>query len=70
MLTVRIKPETERRLEALARATKRSKSHFVERAIQQYLEDREDIALAKAVLARREPRIGIKALRKKLGLDH
>jgi RHH-type rel operon transcriptional repressor/antitoxin RelB len=69
MLTVRLDPETEKRLDKLAKATRRSKSHYVKEALRQYLEDREDYLLAVAVLERKEPRIGLKALRKELGLD-
>jgi RHH-type rel operon transcriptional repressor/antitoxin RelB len=36
-LTVRVKPETRTRLEALARVTRRSKSFVIEEALEQYL---------------------------------
>ncbi len=37
-VTVRVKPTTKIRLEALARATKRSKSYVIEEALEQYLD--------------------------------
>lgn len=37
-VTVRVKPATKTRLEALARATKRSKSYVIEEALEQYLD--------------------------------
>jgi predicted transcriptional regulator len=36
-LTVRVKPETRTRLDALARVTRRSKSFVIEEALEQYL---------------------------------
>ncbi|OIP44119.1 MAG: CopG family transcriptional regulator [Desulfobacterales bacterium CG2_30_60_27] len=37
-VTVRVKPTTKTRLEALAHATKRSKSYVIEEALEQYLD--------------------------------
>lgn len=37
-MTVRIKPITKKRLEAMADATKRSKSYVIEEALEQYLD--------------------------------
>lgn len=37
-LTVRVKPDTRRRIETLARATRRSKSFVIEEALEQYLD--------------------------------
>ena len=37
-VTVRVKPSTKTRLEALAHATRRSKSYVIEEALEQYLE--------------------------------
>jgi predicted transcriptional regulator len=37
-LTVRVKTTTKKRLEALARATKRSKSYVIEEALEHYLD--------------------------------
>ena len=37
-LTVRVKPDTRNRLEAIAQATCRSKSYVIEEALEQYLD--------------------------------
>ena len=46
MLAIRLPPEIESRLEALAKATGRSKTFYAREAIIEYLEDIEDIYLA------------------------
>jgi RHH-type rel operon transcriptional repressor/antitoxin RelB len=68
MLTVRLDPDTEEQLTALSRQTGRSKSYFIREAITEYLVDRADYVNALAVLEKKEPRTGSKALRKALGL--
>lgn len=37
-LTVRVKPDTRKRLEAMANVTRRSKSYVIEEALEQYLD--------------------------------
>jgi len=68
MLTVRLEPELEARLNELAEATGRSKSHYVRQALEEFLEDRADYLLAISLLERNEPTIGINELRHELGL--
>lgn len=46
MLAVRLPPQIEKRLNALARTTGRTKSFYVREAILEHLEDLEDIFLA------------------------
>ncbi|MCS6996514.1 MAG: DUF6290 family protein [Casimicrobiaceae bacterium] len=46
MLAVRLPPEVESRLEALAKATGRTKSFYVREAILEHLDDLEDLYLA------------------------
>lgn len=46
MLAIRLPPEIESRLEALAKKTGRTKSYYVREAIVEYLGDLEDIYLA------------------------
>ena len=46
MLAVRLSPEIEKRLEALAKATGRTKTYYVREAIVEHLDDLEDIYLA------------------------
>jgi predicted transcriptional regulator len=37
-ITVRVKPDTRKRLDAIARATRRTKSFVIEEALEQYLD--------------------------------
>jgi RHH-type transcriptional regulator, rel operon repressor / antitoxin RelB len=46
MLALRLPPEVEQRLDALAKATGRSKSFYAREAIVEYLGDLEDVYLA------------------------
>lgn len=52
MLTVRLPEEIEARLQALAKATGRSKSYYARQAILEKLEEMEDAYLGAAVLER------------------
>lgn len=52
MLSVRLPEELEQRLEALAKATGRSKTYYVREALVAKLEDMEDLYIAEAVLER------------------
>jgi RHH-type rel operon transcriptional repressor/antitoxin RelB len=72
MLAVRLPADIEKRLDALAKATGRSKSFYVRKAILVYLEDLEDIYLAEEVLVRvrrgEERTYPIEEVEKRLGL--
>jgi len=46
MLAIRLPADIERRLEALARATGRTKTYYAREAIVEYLDDLEDLYLA------------------------
>lgn len=50
MLAIRLPPDIESRLDALAKATGRSKSFYARQAILEHLEDLEDIYLAEREL--------------------
>ena len=52
MLTVRLPEEIEARLQALAKATGRSKSYYARQAILEKLDEMEDAHLGAAVLER------------------
>lgn len=72
MLGVRLDKDLDRRLAALAKATKRSKSYYAKEAIRQFLEDREDYLLGLAGLERverGETTITLDQLERQLGLD-
>ena len=73
MLALRLPPEIEERLEALAKATGRTKSFYVREAILEHLEDMEDAYLAAATLERvrrgKERVFTTDQVRADLGLD-
>lgn len=52
MLSVRLPEDIEKRLDALAKATGRSKTYYVREALIQKLEDMEDLYMAEAVMER------------------
>lgn len=52
MLALRLPPSLEKRLEKLARRTGRTKTYHVRKAIQEHLEDMEDLELAERALQR------------------
>jgi len=72
MLSVRLPEELEQRLEALAKATGRSKTYYVREALIQKIEDMEDIYMAEAVLERirsgKEKTYPLADLERELGL--
>lgn len=51
MLGVRLDKDTESRLDKLAKSTHRSKSYYVKAALNEYLDDLEDIAIAEQRIA-------------------
>lgn len=69
MLGVRLTPGLEKKLDALAKKTGRTKSYYAREAIKQFLEDREDYLLGIAALERSEPTISLEDLEKRLGLE-
>jgi RHH-type transcriptional regulator, rel operon repressor / antitoxin RelB len=52
MLSVRLPEDIEQRLDALAKATGRSKTYYVRAALVEKLEDMEDLYMAEAVMER------------------
>lgn len=71
MLAVRLDPDLEARLNAVAKQTGRSKSHYVREALLEKIEELEDIALLEEAL--RDPDAGKtvpqEQMRRELGLD-
>jgi RHH-type rel operon transcriptional repressor/antitoxin RelB len=68
--TVRLPDDLARRLDRLAKSTKRSKSSFIVEALQRYLEEREDLETALARV--REPQaeyLDHDEVKRELGLD-
>ena len=62
MLSLRLPDEIEKRLEALARKTGRTKSFYAREAILRHLEDLEDAHLARERLKRRGSRVSLEEL--------
>lgn len=73
MLAIRLPADIEDRLDALAKATGRTKTWYAREAILEYLDDLEDIYLAEkrleAVRAGHEPTFSLDQVAKDLGLD-
>jgi RHH-type rel operon transcriptional repressor/antitoxin RelB len=69
MLAVRLDKELEKELDLLAKARGSNRSAVVREAIIQYLEDNEDLQLAKESLSKMSSAKSLKKLRKELGLD-
>jgi RHH-type rel operon transcriptional repressor/antitoxin RelB len=67
MLSVRLTEKTEHRLSELSHKTKRSKSYYVEYALEQFLNEREDYLLALARLEEEGPTISLEEAKKQLG---
>ncbi len=66
MLALRLPPEVEKRLEALAVKSGRSTASHAEEAILAYLEDVEDAALVRQRLEANEERVSLERLMKEL----
>lgn len=70
MLSLRLKPVTEKRLNALAKASGRTKTFYVRTLIEEHLDDLEDIAMAERRLKAGGKRLTLAQVRKNLGLDN
>ena len=66
MLALRLPPEIEQRLDALAKKTGRSKSYYAREAILRQIEDIEDYYLAQRRLARSGPRVSLESLERQV----
>jgi RHH-type rel operon transcriptional repressor/antitoxin RelB len=69
MIAIRIDKELEKELDLLAKTRGSNRSAVVREAIIQYLEDNEDLQLAKESLSKMSSTKSLKQLRKELGLD-
>ena len=69
MLAIRLDKELEKELDLLAKSQGSNRSAVVREAIIQYLEDNEDLQLAKESLSKMNSTKSLKQLRKELGLD-
>ena len=66
MLALRLPPEIEQRLDALAKKTGRSKSYYAREAILRQIEDIEDYYLARRRLSRGGSRVTLESLERGL----
>jgi RHH-type rel operon transcriptional repressor/antitoxin RelB len=73
MLAIRLPQSIEKRLEALARRTGRTKTYYVREAILEHLQDLEDMYLAERALERirddEAPTIPLKDVMKRHGVE-
>lgn len=69
MLAIRLDKELEKELDLLAKSRGSNRSAVVREAIIQYLEDNEDLQLAKESLSGMSGTKSLKQLRNELGLD-
>ncbi|HLB90618.1 MAG TPA: ribbon-helix-helix protein, CopG family [Terriglobales bacterium] len=69
MLTVRLSPKLEARLNKLAKRTGRPKAYYAKRAIAEFLDEQEDYLIAVARLEDELPPIPLSKVVKRLGLD-
>jgi RHH-type rel operon transcriptional repressor/antitoxin RelB len=69
MLAIRLDKELEKALDLLAKTRGSNRSAVVREAIIQYLEDNEDLQLAKESLIKMNSTKSLKQLRKELDLD-
>ncbi len=67
MLTLRLPPDIEQRLDALAKKTGHSKSYYAREAILRQIEDIEDYYLARRRLARGGSRVTLENVEQQLG---
>jgi len=68
MLAIRLDPETEKRLEILAKKTGRTKTFYARAAILEHLEDLEDIYLARKRLRSPRRTFSARDVKRELGL--
>ena len=66
MLALRLPPEIDKRLAALAKRTGRTKSFYAREAILRHLEDLEDFHLARRRLSRKADRLTLEQLEHEL----
>lgn len=69
MLAIRLEKELEEQIDLLAKAKRSNRSSVVREAVVRYLEDNEDLELAKQALNETRGSRSLKELRRDLGLD-
>lgn len=69
MLTVRLSPKLEAKLNKLVRRTGRPKSYYARRALAEFLDEQEDYLIAVSRLENELPAVPLNKVIKRLGLD-
>ena len=69
MLAIRLEKDLEQEIDLLAKSKGSNRSAVVREAIVRYLEDNEDLELARQALTETSSSKSLRALRKDLGLD-
>ena len=73
MLAIRLPEEIEKRLDALSKATGRTKTYYAREAILEYLDDLEDVYLAEQRLADlragRDTTVSLEEVMRRYGMD-
>ena len=67
MLSVRLSESVEHRLSELSQKTNRTKSYYVECALERFLDEREDYLLALSRLEEKGPHLSLEEAKKQLG---
>ncbi len=70
MLSIRLSEQTEKRLEKLSRKTGRTKTYYVREAVEEHLDDLEDMYLSFSRLEKPVKRWKLEDLEKGLDLDN
>lgn len=68
MLAIRLTPDIEKRLDALAKKTGRSKTYYAREAILEHLDDLEDYYSAMARVEKNLPALSLEEVEQRLGL--
>lgn len=69
MFAIRLEKELEEQIDLLAKVKQSNRSAVVREAVIRYLEDNEDLGLAREALAESKSSKSLKELRRELGLD-
>jgi RHH-type rel operon transcriptional repressor/antitoxin RelB len=68
MIAVRLPESLEKKLDQLAARTNRTKSYYLRKALEEYMEDEADYLLAIERIQKDNPRISLDEMEKRLGL--
>ena len=69
MLAVRLPDQLEHRLSELAKQTHRPKSYYVKQALEEFLEEHEEHLLVLSRLEKKNPRITLTEMERRLDLE-